>query len=402
MLAYLDTLIGFAIVMLVISLLITICTQIGSALVNHRGSNLKWGLKTLFANIDPKQFPKLTANAEAISHAVLTHCMISDSWFSGNKVAQAIGQRVPLLHQLFDRFRLATAIRSSELRDILQHLANNQFAEADKEVAAEIQKLLGMTQAAANVATALGQQGAANTITAAGQTVQSAFVKAEADIPKLEKWFNSIMDRVSEKFVMYMRIWTVAFAVAFAAASGLNTVTLINDLYSNGAFRNALVGAGQQVLTSAGKVLDAKNSLGAQYVQVLKKAMADAKVTPAAQPPDSIPTPAAVAAWIQGNVPASQQADVKQRFETASLPVSQAFVQSSIDDATKVSAIASSAGFGVLQNRWPKNRSWSDYLGVLATAGLLSLGAPFWFNALKSLANLRPVVAAKEKSEQEG
>src|SRR4051812_35872005 len=111
--------------MLVISLLITICTQIGSRPLNSPGSKLKWGLKTLFANIDPKQFPKLTANAEAISHAVLTHCMISDSWFSGNKIAQSIGQRAPLLHQLFERFRLATAIRSSELRDILQHLANN-------------------------------------------------------------------------------------------------------------------------------------------------------------------------------------------------------------------------------------------------------------------------------------
>ena len=30
---------------------------------------------------------------------------------------------------------------------------------------------------------------------------------------------------------------------------------------------------------------------------------------------------------------------------------------------------------------------------------MLSLGAPFWFNALKTLANLRPVLATREKEE---
>lgn len=43
MLAYLDTLIGFAVVMLGASLLITILTQIVSALFSHRGANLLVG-----------------------------------------------------------------------------------------------------------------------------------------------------------------------------------------------------------------------------------------------------------------------------------------------------------------------------------------------------------------------
>jgi hypothetical protein len=33
---------------------------------------------------------------------------------------------------------------------------------------------------------------------------------------------------------------------------------------------------------------------------------------------------------------------------------------------------------------------------VLATAILLSLGAPFWFNMLKQLTNLRPILANKQ------
>ena len=34
------------------------------------------------------------------------------------------------------------------------------------------------------------------------------------------------------------------------------------------------------------------------------------------------------------------------------------------------------------------------FIGVLMTAGLLTLGAPFWFNLLKNLTSLRPALAA--------
>jgi len=36
--------------------------------------------------------------------------------------------------------------------------------------------------------------------------------------------------------------------------------------------------------------------------------------------------------------------------------------------------------------------SW-HFVGILATAGLLALGAPFWFNLLKNLMSLRPALA---------
>ena len=36
---------------------------------------------------------------------------------------------------------------------------------------------------------------------------------------------------------------------------------------------------------------------------------------------------------------------------------------------------------------------WPHLFGVLVTAGLLTLGAPFWFNLLKNLTSLRPAVA---------
>ena len=118
---------------------------------------MKWGLKTLFANIDPEQFPNLTASADKVAEAVLTHCLVSDSWFSGNRVAQQLGKFAPL-GKLFRRFQLATAIRPAELTAILKHLSSNTFSEDRKEIALEIQKLLGVADAVSASAAAVGRQ----------------------------------------------------------------------------------------------------------------------------------------------------------------------------------------------------------------------------------------------------
>jgi hypothetical protein len=48
------------------------------------------------------------------------------------------------------------------------------------------------------------------------------------------------------------------------------------------------------------------------------------------------------------------------------------------------------------KNWQPTNRV---FWGILASAALLSLGAPFWFNVLKNLSNLRPLLAKKQESE---
>src|SRR5262249_50814729 len=50
-------------------------------------------------------------------------------------------------------------------------------------------------------------------------------------------------------------------------------------------------------------------------------------------------------------------------------------------------------------NRWYDG--WEGHIwGVLFSVGLLSLGAPFWYNALKSLSSLRSTVAENISNEQ--
>ena len=300
MLSYLDTAIGFAVVMLGVSLLITILTQMVSALVNHRGGNLLWGITTLFANIDPARYPNLTAQSDSIARLVLTHRLVSDSWFSNNRVAMGIASKFPVLGKLFARFQIASAIRPVELTDILRHLSANTLA--GQPVAAEIRTLLGSaasataSQRASRAASAVAGAPAAGTPgTAAVPVIQSAVDAVRDTAGRLEDWFNSMMDRVSQKFAMYMRLWTVVFACAFAFGTGLNAPQLLIDLYSNGAVREQLVSTAAPLAETAQSLLagnpattpDAiQNPLTVTYTGALEQALKEANVQTAQSAPE--------------------------------------------------------------------------------------------------------------------
>jgi hypothetical protein len=68
-----------------------------------------------------------------------------------------------------------------------------------------------------------------------------------------------------------------------------------------------------------------------------------------------------------------------------------------MQDAAAIRTILTKASFDVRNFGWkPDQPSLPQIPGVLLTAALLSLGAPFWFNMLKQLVNLRPVLANKQ------
>jgi hypothetical protein len=59
-------------------------------------------------------------------------------------------------------------------------------------------------------------------------------------------------------------------------------------------------------------------------------------------------------------------------------------------------------GFHVPGDYYPGHQkdALRHLLGILAAGALLSLGAPFWFNLLRQLTNLRSVLATKEEAER--
>ncbi|HTS62215.1 MAG TPA: hypothetical protein VMH28_09325 [Candidatus Acidoferrales bacterium] len=393
MLAYLDTLIGFAVVMLGASLIITILTQMVSALLSHRGANLKWGIENLFKHLPSCPLLNTAEHAAMVAKDVLTHPLISDSIFS-------MKLPIPIPEWFAERFKLATAIDPDELVAILKDLATRPAYQAIAGLPAELDALVSAQNPAVDrrlalltTAPALANLHLDQAVPLLHETVRA--VQDEAG--KLEAWFNATMDRVSQRFTTYVRLWTVGFGVALAIITGLNTVTLLNRIYTNGDFRQQLVGAAPEVRDLTNKVLPegSKPVLTQMYTAALAKALTDAKssVTPATD----IASDSAARDWIKANITdAAQQTAVTAAYNKEI----EATLNQGVQNAAAVRNILTKASFDISQFGWdPKQPVLPQIPGVLATAALLSLGAPFWFNILKQATNLRPVLAKKQDTE---
>lgn len=371
MLDNLEMLIAFAVVMLGLSLIITILTQMMAALLGSRGTNLRWGLTQLLNAVHP-EFARSTG---AIVDKVLTDSLATDSVFARFQT------KAPLL----SRWRLASTIRVEEVVGILERLsagttplpagneppanytleqamatmARDARAKAGhdlRNVAAEVKQFLG---AVSPVAAGTAPSGGAVTKTTAADLFMNLqpTVKIDELIGKvtasdkvgldgLSGWFKSAMDRAAQRFTTHMRIWTIFFAIGVAFALQLDSFNLFRQLSTNEKLRTGLTASYSAVLESAAQVAPTTEANKATLQQL------------------------------------SAQAD-------------------------KIRGQLEESGFSLIPPKYAEWNIWPGaqfdnprFWGILFSAALLSLGAPFWFNALKSLSSLRPLLASKEAAER--
>lgn len=357
----LDTAIAFVVILLGVSMVITLLTQMVSALCAYRGRYLLEGLEQLFQTLDPA----LQDKANKLAKNILTHAVSSDSLF--HKVPGAP-----------EAWKLASAIRPEELVRLLNHpdiKTDDVAASIDRilgtvnpTIAREVRVIEGLfhrtppnpvaetpsaqsaTQpgTSANLPAATGAQipgNAPSTLAAAfpaaaisaGELLKQISTRADQAVGNLEAWFSSTMDRVAQRFTMKMRIWTIVFSFAVALIAHLDAFRVYADISSQPSVRTGLVGA-----TDA----------------IMKQAVANSGA-------------------------ADDQA-----------------IKNLTDKAKTINQILGGAGFQLIPSPYPKGYGKRELLGIMVAAALLSLGAPFWFNALKTLSNLRPVVADKQAKEQ--
>jgi len=128
--------------------------------------------------------------------------------------------------------------------------------------------------------------------------------------------------------------------------------------------------------------------------------------------------------WLKGELQGDAQTD--QIVQTFQLNVDGALAAPEdqlLDHAASIRTVLGDSGFKLIpdpyhgwdllpsmQNTWGLLPPHIPYVwpadnlhfwGIVFSAGLLSLGAPFWFNALKTLSSLRPIVANKEEKERQ-
>ena len=182
---------------------------------------------------------------------------------------------------------------------------------------------------------------------------------------EIDQWFHKIMDRVSQRFTLSTRVVTLAWAVVIAFAVHLDASTLFRDLSSNIEVRARLLATTDTMKAQAERLADVQQG--------------STETTPD----------------IRRMVDIAQQIDTQ--LNATGLHLMPDYAQHAPgwwrhDDLLPVTWSSAASGFEVN----------SHFFGVLFSALLLSLGAPFWFNVLRQATSLRPIVANLVHEERHG
>jgi len=388
----LDTVMAFAAVMLGVSLIITVLTQAIGTLLGHRGTYLKESLVDLLGHLDPLLEP----HADAIVTRVLTHDGASDSLL--RKWVPKFTSHNGVVMWFLDRWKLATAIRPEELVQLLrvctqgnattQPLIDRILAEVNPELVRQADLLARTFNDAATIKAS------------ADQMLKQLSDKANEAAGKLEALFNSTVDRVSQRFAMQMRIWTIVLALLIAVVAHLDAFKLYSQLASDPTQRSALVGAADALLKKAADVLPAELSVPGIYKALMKQLQNQQPAVSALGEPPSFSSRGEAEAWLRNGLAGNNQAaDIVKQYNQLLDEGLRSAGQKLADQYKELNQTLSSAGFQLWPSPYPGWLKRGEIVGVLVTAALLSLGAPFWFNALKTLSNLRPILASKAESE---
>lgn len=166
----------------------------------------------------------------------------------------------------------------------------------------------------------------------------------------VERWFDDAMERASGIYKRRTQWWLLVIATVVTMALGVDTFRIYNSLATNPGLRSALVAQAEQASAAGGTLVTPE---------------------PAAADPSGTP----VAADTEQPPPAPSTRSVLDELERTNLPFGYA-------DWPGFTAEAEDAGDWT---RWIIAR----FFGLLLTTFAVALGAPFWFDVLNRVSNIR-------------
>ena len=383
MLQHFDTVLSFAVVMLLLSLLVTTLVQMALAATELRGVVLQWGIARLLTQLSPD----LKEHAELIAEAVLTHPMI---------------QHAPN--------KRATSIRKEELIRLLDDLANNASAlDRFPMTKAALKQVLGVTpdpvfsMAAEQLKTSLKEAFPQGKLQVQ-QAVDTTFADSRQAATQVRVWFDTVMDRTTEHFLARTRTITVIVALALAFYLHVDSLSIIRQLASEPELRAKLVQSADATLRRAETTfalnVNTQAIASAAIAAVRSDYSTNAEGQLLAKSPTDLVARQAGEDWLNATLEKSTNreaiiASYHGKFDEKTQVWLGALTQSAKDLNTSLR----SADLTIIPSPPPPFGDYfskpGHFLGTLMTVFFLSLGAPFWYNALRQMANLRPAVAEK-------
>ena len=388
MLKTIDVLIGLIVILLALSMAVTVITQALTTIVNSRGRHLRRGLADLLSLLDPDLTETIGRH---VATRILTHPLVS-------------GSSVPFVGTA----RLGNVIHREEFTKLLIGLATDDaLLRADARA--------GLTTDAREVLKAVLKKQGVDNPQATLQNIRTLSLELERSTPqlsnmarqnaailraapsdlvsKINSWFDQTMDRTSQRFTASTR--AITFAGAFIVSFGLqvDTPLVVNRLAADDKLREAFVQEAMSMSkTPPSNAVTSPTpgslpSSGRPLTSDADAAKADETEQPAgtSTPQSSTDTQ-----------PAQQKTDGQL---TGAQKTEQQIAEEQAREARRYREFL--ANYGII--KLPSAADWKDgyssaagLLGMLLTALLLSLGAPFWYNALGQLLQLRSALAVKE------
>jgi len=244
-----------------------------------------------------------------------------------------------------------------------------------------------------------------------GATVERATTKA---YDRFQRWFGSAQDRSEQWFQTHVRVVTIVCSICAAFVLQLDTSEIYRQLRANPVLVQGLGKAASSVIEEGSKIFDPNNAPAHQaYLQWAEKHPEQAlSVFPASRAPDEY-RQALNAQLTANNVQSEEAQALLEEYDVLCTSAAKKFEESSRERVERLKKTADEAGFDLVPvdflgrwdqpaerklHGWPRlqrqmGHTFGHLFGILATAGLLALGAPFWFNLLKNLMSLRPALA---------
>ena len=482
MLDQLDTLIAFALIILLLSLLITTLVQGFNVVLQRRGFNLLWGVGQILEQmgIDKQQ-------AKAIAKKVLKYGALSPSrilpvyasairadelakvlgkvmpsvvypqgvpanppaWYTSalqaaDSLEKSIAQRVPDFYTLSAVLQalgaglgarvarelpaLDVAVTPAQLQDAVVATLRAQamtgfraLQEALQAVAIqviqELNNTVNLTPAAA--AAAAGQCAPARialpTVAEVNRAIATVFQTEVAArmaelgqrAADLKAWFDMVMDRTSERFLAWTRWVTMIIAFVFCLVLQVDGLDILKRLYADKQLRATLVAQVDPTLKQAGEIMAlASTGLGTPALRELASEIKDAGYTDIV--PSDLDTRAKGENWLKDNIkdPTKKEALIakyNEKFEALTqkrldnLGTTRQELFKKLDDSQL--QLFRISGKIDIATWWKELQDLHRLGGILMAGLLLSLGAPFWFNLLKNLVNMRPILANRVEQQ---
>jgi hypothetical protein len=419
MLEQLDIAIGFVVVMLMLSLIVTAAVQAIGALLDLRGKNLARALAELFRQIDPD----LGAIRTKLSIVDRTKYILQHP-FSRASAAAHLADGVTTHPILAHTFTRAKAVRKDELLDVLRDIYFKELiGRFDAGIQSKVKEILGSqfpdgiktAEAAEALATKVAEKfpGAKGAVKTAALEMLAKLSYLEAGV---QKWFDRVMDRSSDVFTRWTRTITIAISVLLVAGLHIDAGHILHQISTSPEIKVGLNKISDAALAQSEEITAGsdRGSLALKEFIANRNLAIPENVFRAAP---QLRTCAQAVTWLGEHSPVgtnavqlkSDFADACEKQAAAILEASQKRIKKLQDDlAHSELKIVPDGVFGAdtdaIAGRFAtwRNRYVSDprhMLGTLAMVVLLSLGAPFWYNALKEFSNLKPAITQKVEKE---